>query len=132
MYFYSILWFCIRMNSYLYSVHKLKISTILSLKKNTFYKKPLLAASKDSRTSTAPSSCPVPVTITSHHVTVVTKAVTASLTTTRNQATQCLMTYQKIANVTISRKAWLLITIFAIHSPFLLNSFFRREEKRGK
>ena len=31
-----------------------------------------------------------------------------------------------------SRKAWLKITIFAIHSPFLLPSFFMREEKRGK
>ena len=31
-----------------------------------------------------------------------------------------------------SRKAWLLITIFAIYSPFLLPSFFRREEKREK
>ena len=27
------------------------------------------------------------------------------------------------------RKAWLKITIFAIHSPFLLPSFFRREKK---
>ena len=31
-----------------------------------------------------------------------------------------------------SRKAWLFITIFAIHSSFLLPSFFRREEKREK
>ena len=29
------------------------------------------------------------------------------------------------------RKAWLLVTIFAIHSPLLLPSFFRREEKGG-
>ena len=29
----------------------------------------------------------------------------------------------------MSRKAWLKITIFAIHSPFLLPSFFRRERK---
>ena len=29
------------------------------------------------------------------------------------------------------RKAWLLIKIFTIHSPSLLSSFFRREEKRG-
>ena len=31
-----------------------------------------------------------------------------------------------------SRKSWLLITIFAIHSPFLLPCCFRREEKREK
>jgi len=30
-----------------------------------------------------------------------------------------------------SRKVWLKITIFAIHSPFLLPPFFRREEKSG-
>ena len=30
-----------------------------------------------------------------------------------------------------SRKAWLRITLFAIHSPFLLPSFFKREEKKG-
>ena len=35
-------------------------------------------------------------------------------------------------NLWSSRKAWLLITIFANHSPFLLPPFFRREEKRGK
>ena len=31
-----------------------------------------------------------------------------------------------------SRKVWLLITFFAIHSPFVLPYFFRMEEKRGR
>ena len=30
-----------------------------------------------------------------------------------------------------SRKAWLLITTFAIHSPFLLPSFLRKGEKNN-
>ena len=37
-----------------------------------------------------------------------------------------------ISDIWLIQQAWLKITIFVIHCPFLLHSFFRREEKREK
>ena len=39
---------------------------------------------------------------------------------------------EQVPEVILNDRAEITITIFAIHSPFLLPSFFRREEKREK